>query len=55
MPRVEDFLPKKEAARPPLAAPRRNTFLQPHDSPKQSKVVFRRQKYSRAEVRPEEL
>ena len=60
MPRVEQFLPKKEEIQPTPLNPRRNTFLdpQPHlnDSPAQpTKVVFRRQKYSRAEVKAEDL
>jgi hypothetical protein len=53
MPRVEDFLPKKEEIQPPYN-PRRNTFLEPkaNDSPtQQNKMVFRRQKYSRPEIK----
>lgn len=80
MPRVEQFLPKKEEGQPGVLNSRRNTFLESNRNsfleqnrsallePKQAtlndnespgqppaKMVFRRQKYSKAEVRVEEI
>ena len=58
MPKVEQFLPKKEEMQLNSLNPRRNTFMEPQrekekESPKPppGKVVFRRQKYSKAEVK----
>lgn len=53
MPKVEQFLPKKEDIQHSPLNPRRNTFMDPQKSGNESpnppgKVVFRRQKYSKA-------
>jgi hypothetical protein len=59
MPRVEQFLPRKEELEAAPLPPRRNTFLEPQRAPESpnppAKMVFRRQKYSRAEVKAEDL
>jgi hypothetical protein len=53
MPRVENFLPRKEQLEPVLNAKKNGYFTgKGHESPQhQNKVAFRRNKYSKAEVK----
>ena len=53
MPRVENFLPRKEQLEPVITPNKKNGYFltKGPESPQQNKVVFRRNKYSRAEVK----
>lgn len=57
MPRVENFLPRKEQLEPVAVQPKKNSYFTPkgNDSPPQNKVAFRRNKYSRADVKMEDV
>jgi hypothetical protein len=57
MPRVENFLPRKEQLEPVTLQPKKNSYFTPkgNDSPPQNKVAFRRNKYSRADIKMEDV